>query len=234
MVILKHLSTYKVASSSLFFDIKNYNDLEKNIKKYGRNAANQFKRKTEEWQNTYNDAVGEAFEVYAEFFTKKYGTKSNPLLAILLVEDTSQDKYQAGYDFRYQDFQNNPARLQVKFRGNPVDSFKMKDLSTFISMCDGEGIPSERRILFTNLKDNLKTDGVFHYSYKYARNQMRVIDNTSQKSFIKRDSTFWKDFKKSLKNILKKRKVPNLPPNRDYQTKDLKIIINQIKKAVQK
>lgn len=219
IIKLKHLSASKVADSQLFNDIKNYNNFINKVIKYGNNNKKLKIKDSDESKTAYNDAVGEVFEVYTEFFMIRYGTEANPHLGVKLITDTSQNKYQAGYDFTYQTFFNEPARLQSKFRSNPNDKLTLKDLGTFVSMCDGEGILKDRRILFTNLEHS-ENNQVFHFSYKYGNNQMRVFDKNAQLSFIKRDPTFWEDFSQSLILSIVPRsdfKKPHAP--RDYQKK---------------
>lgn len=191
---LNHLSTKAIAESNLFFNIKSYSDMMKNIIKYG-------KTKGVSGEEAYNDATGTAFEVYTEFFFKRYGTISNPLLGVLFVEDTSQNQYEEGIDFHYQDFDGVPSVIQSKFRSNPSDKFTRKYLGTFISVCDEEDIPKKNRILFTSIEHH--TDNtVFHFSWPKGHTQMRTIGRNQQEEFIERDSTFWVDLQETINKSL--------------------------------
>lgn len=178
---LNHLSTKRIAESCVLGNISSYEDMIKKISSYGKT------------QSDYNDFVGSAFEVYTEFFFKRYGTKANPHLNVLFIEDTSSNKYEAGIDFRFNDFSGEAAVLQSKFRSNANDKFTRGDLGSFVSVADEEEIAKKNRILFTTLEHHSAEDGVFHFSWPKGNTQMRVIGKNHQEEFIDRDPSFWSE-----------------------------------------
>ena len=192
MIKLEHLSSRRVAESGVFKEIKDYEAMVKSIARFGHTLG-----------DGYNDFVGGAFEVYTEFFFKRYGTRANPHLQVLYFEDTSSNKFEVGIDFRYKDFAGNPAVLQSKFRSNPQDKFMRNDLGTFVSVCDEEEVQKKNRILFTTLEHHSAEDGVFHFSWPKGNMQMRVIGRNHQEEFLDRDPTFWSDFNASLEVALR-------------------------------
>ena len=181
---LYHLSTRSVFENAVFSNLTSYDEMVSNTIAYGEASPIE-----------YDDRVGAALEVFAEFFFARYGQRSNPRLGVLDVSHTSTNKYQVGYDFAYVDFDNQPGHIQSKFRRNLEHKFTRDELGTFISMADEEGIPSSRRILFTNQDHKItdKSPGIFHMSYTGGLKQMRVIDRSYQESFIDRDPSFWAD-----------------------------------------
>jgi superfamily II DNA or RNA helicase len=178
----------------VFNGAKDYNQFIKAIKKFGKTFGKPLLENGNA-NEEYNDAVGLSFEVYTEFFCKRYGQDSNPLLGIREIEDTSHDKFQEGYDFTYETFEGEPALLQAKFRSNSNHKFTRDELSSFICVADEEDIPKNRRILFTNVSEGDRSnDGLFHFSFKGGLKQMRVIAREHQEHYINLDPTFWEDF----------------------------------------
>jgi superfamily II DNA or RNA helicase len=193
---LNHIATYDLAVNKTFDHISTYDQMNTSIVKFGKTKG---KADTDE----YHEAVGAAFEVFAEFFFRRYGTSANPLLGVKCVEETSRNKYQAGYDFTYEDFNGQPAYIQVKFRKNENYKFTRNDLGTFISIADEMGITSDRRILFTSIDEPSRDKGgLFHHSYQGGLKQMRVIARNIQEEFIDRDPSFWNDLRESVELAL--------------------------------
>lgn len=186
---LKHLSVRKVFDANVFKDISSYDQLIDSIIEYGDAKRAE-----------YEERVGDALEVFSEFFLTRYGTEANPRFGVLQANHTSQNKYQVGYDFSYRDFHGEVGHIQVKFRRNPSHKFTRSELGNFISMADEDGVPSSRRLLFTNQPHNItsNTTGIFDISYGGGVKQMRVIDRSYQEEFIDRDPTFWSDLMKSV------------------------------------
>jgi len=190
---LSHLAAFNIANRKIFKDVTNYDEFNDAIIGFG---TAQGKSGSDE----YNDALGAAFEVYTEFFFKRYGTSANPLLGVRCIEDTSRNKFQVGFDFTYEDFSSQPAYLQSKFRSNNQYRFTRKDLGSFISIADEMEIPASRRILFTNINEPSRDrGGLFHSSYSGGLRQMRVIARNVQEQFIDRDPDFWNDLYESVK-----------------------------------
>lgn len=195
MMKLNHLATAEVARNDVFRNLSSYDKFCFAIEKYGLKFG---KKDSKE----YADRTGSAYEVYTEFFFKRYGTSANPHLGVKCIEDTSKNKFQAGYDFTYETFGEEPALLQSKYRTNPQYKFTLKDLSTFMSLSDGLDIPKKNRILFTNVENTTKDNGIFHHSYQFAQRQMRVIARQEQESFIDRDPTFWQELEETVTKAL--------------------------------
>lgn len=185
---LKHLSTRNIADNKVFENVTSFDRLTDNIIQYGESAGDAASEE-------YNDRVGEALEVFAEFFLARFGTPSNPRLGIAESAHTSTNKFQTGYDFSFKDLNGEPGHIQVKFRRNPTHKFTREELGTFISMADEENVPSIRRILFTNQEHLVGNNsyGIFHPSYAGGLKQMRVLDRSYMEEFIDRDPSFWAD-----------------------------------------
>ena len=190
---LQHLSSKRVAESAAFTNISCYDILIGNITKYGKSLGKP-------GEEAYNDFVGGAFEVYAEFFCKRYGTEANPLLGIRHIEDTSRNKFQVGYDFTYESFEGDNCMLQVKFKSSPIARLSRSDLGTFVSMADEMDVTKKHRILFTNLDESVE-DGVFSPGYN-GHKQMRVIGRAIQEEMITRDPNFWRDLEFTVSQAL--------------------------------
>ncbi len=181
---LQHLSTKRAAESGVFAEIGSYDDLIAKISRFGKTLS-------EPGEEGYNDFVGGAFEVFAEFFCRRYGTDANPLLGIKHIEDTSRNKFQVGYDFTYESFEGDACMLQVKYKSSPLARLSRSDLGTFVSIADEFDVSKKHRILFTCLDERVE-DGVFAPGYD-GRKQMRVIGRGIQEDFIDRDPHFWRD-----------------------------------------
>ena len=209
---IKHLYVFDAAKDGVFENLSNYERLVKSIIDRGLTRG-------EIGSDAYNDYVGGAFEVFAEFFLTRYGMKSNPLLGLLNVEQTSQNKYQVGYDFTATDFDDDPAIIQSKFRSNPEHRFTRTELGTFVSIADEEGIPAKNRVLFTNLEHEPDAvhNGVFDGSYKGGLKQMRVFDRNMQESLIDRDPDFWTDLVTCVSESAKAPEVGKAPDMWEHQ-----------------
>jgi superfamily II DNA or RNA helicase len=191
---LLHLSTKSVAESNVFDGLKSFDDLIKQIAKHGKTLSKP-------GEEAYNDFVGGAFEVYTEFFFRRYGVESNPLLGVKHIEDTSRNKFQAGFDFTYENFSGEPCLLQVKYKSNPFDTFKRDAFYTFIDQCDELDIPKKNRIWFTT-QSNAGEEGIFHFNAVSLKNRLRVIGREEQELFIDRDPTFWSDLHRTVAQAL--------------------------------
>jgi superfamily II DNA or RNA helicase len=189
---LSHTWSHQVAVDKVFENVTNYDDFNIAIQEFGKSKG---KVSTQQ----YNEAIGAVFEVYTEFFFKRYGTEANPLLGVRHITDTSRNKFQVGFDFEYEDFSSQPAYIQSKFRSNSAYRFTRDDLGSFVSIADENDIPSSRRILFTNINEPCRDNGgLFHRSYQGGLKQMRVIARNVQELFIDRDPIFWTDFRDSI------------------------------------
>ena len=131
----KHLSSSKVLNSSLFDDLKSFDELE------GRISA-----------LPDNKQRGDAFEIFAEAYltTQKIAQAKEvwPFEAVpleqrqLLSLDTGRDM---GVDGTYLTTDGDLRAYQVKFRSNRV-ALTWEDLSTFMGLTDNVS----QRVLFTN------------------------------------------------------------------------------------
>lgn len=193
---LNHLSTKRAAESGVFVNVIDYDDMIKKIRDFGTTLGKP-------GSDEYNDFVGGAFEVFTEFFFRRYGTSANPHLNVRAIEDTSQNKYQAGYDFTYENFKGEICLLQVKFRSNPTDTFDQSAFGTFCFQAMSLGITGRARLVwFTNLS-NAGEHGIFNRSIaKQGQEMMRVFGKDEQTSFIDRDPTFWRDLQFTVSQAL--------------------------------
>jgi len=219
MVKLNHIKTKQVFDSGFFNNITCYNELEQAIIKYADVVNQGGVERTREVELEYYARLGEAFEVYTEFFFSRFGVKENPLLNITNIKDTSSVKMNVGYDFTYKDIRDNLGHIQSKFSHIPIHTFTRKALGTFVSMADEDGVPANRRVLFTNLyhKPGKESNGIFDVSYIGGLKQMRVIGRIEQETFIERDETFWNDFVCVLRKSSEPIAVNNAPPPRQHQ-----------------
>jgi len=219
MVKLNHIKTKQMFDSGFFNNVTCYSDLEQAIIKYADVVNQCGVERTREVELEYYARLGEAFEVYTEFFFSRFGVKENVLLNVTNIKDTSTNKMNVGYDFLYHDTKGRLGHIQSKFSHIPTHVFTRKALGTFVSMADEEGVPSERRVLFTNLyhKPGKENNGIFDISYVGGLKQMRVFGRIEQETFIERDETFWYDFVYALRESSEPIAVNNAPSPRQHQ-----------------
>jgi len=188
---ITHLSIYQISDEQVFDNVNSYKELNDAIKTFGEFGGNP-------GSDEYNTRVGNAFEIFTQFFCLKYG--DTPLIGIKNITDTSDDAFTVGYDFTYNSFYDKPGQIQSKWRSNPSHQFTIGELATNSAIASDNDIEKDNNILFTNLDD---TDDLFHYSYKTARNKRRVFGRNSQEELINRDPNFWNDFRKCIKDSSK-------------------------------
>jgi len=188
---LTHLSIYQISKDGVFDNVNSYKELNDSIKKYGESKGTP-------GSDEYNNAVGNSFEIFTQFFCLKYG--NHPLLGIKNITDTSDDSFNVGYDFTFIDFSDKPGQIQSKWRGNPNHQFTISELATNSAIAADMNIDKDNNILFTNLDD---VEELFHYTYKTARNRRRVFGKNSQEESILRDPNFWNDFRNCIKDSSK-------------------------------
>ena len=171
-IALSHKTVLDLDSSNLFTNISSYPALLEAIKEFGG------PHKTEEEKKAYYKRKGAAFEVFAEYWLKRFSGEANPLLGVKDVKQTSNDEFQVGFDFLASDLKGETVHVQVKHR--PNHEFTRDDLGTFVSKADEDGIPASRRILFHSGQSNKP----FHYSYSGGPKQMRVVARPVQEQLI--------------------------------------------------
>lgn len=187
MIKITHLGVYEVHKDKLFENVNSYSDLNKAILKWAK------KPKPGEDDKEYRRKSGLAYEIFAQFFTIKYG--QTPRLGITNIQDTSTDPNNPGYDFTFQDLYNNPGLIQVKWRDNDIHEFPNYSFSTFNEQADLFGVLPTNRILFINFDVHPK---LFHYKYQHVGARLRIIDRKAQESYINLDPKFWSDFRKCI------------------------------------
>ena len=187
MIKITHLSIFQISDEKVFDNVNSYRELNDAIKAFGGLNSDE-----------YNNRVGNAFEIFTQFFCLKYG--DGPLIGIKNITDTSDDAFTIGYDFTFNSLYDKPGQIQSKWRNNPTHQFTLGELSTNSAIASDMDIEKDNNILFTNLDD---TDNLFHYSYKTARNKRRVFGRNSQEELIKRDPNFWNDFRKCIQESSK-------------------------------
>ena len=187
MIKITHLSIFQISDEKVFDNVNSYRELNDAIKAFGGLNTDE-----------YNNRVGNAFEIFTQFFCLKYG--DGPLIGIKNITDTSDDAFTIGYDFTFNSLYDKPGQIQSKWRNNPTHQFTLGELSTNSAIASDMDIEKDNNILFTNLDD---TDNLFHYSYKTARNKRRVFGRNSQEELIKRDPNFWNDFRKCIQESSK-------------------------------
>lgn len=212
---IEHLSVLKVAKAGVFDQVNSYEEMVASVLAHGGDPGEPDSPERE----AYSDRVGEAFEVYTEFFFIEYGTPANPGLGVLEVKHTSQNKFQAGYDFTGRSFSGDAILIQSKFRGNPTHKFTRTELANFVSVADEEGVESGNRVLFTNLDHDVSDDspGVFLPSYKGGLRQMRVLGRGQQEGLILRDPSFWGDLRSAVASSAASPAFGSAPPMWDHQ-----------------
>lgn len=185
--MITHRSIYQISKDNVFGSVNSYRELNDAIKKYGETFGSP-------GTDLYNDAVGMCFEIFTQFFCIEYG--STPLLGIKNVTDTSDDPFNSGYDFTFEDLYGKNGQIQSKWRSNPNYQFKLGDLATNGQIAADMNIEKDNNILFINIDD---TENLFHYSYPTARNKRSVIGRNTQEKYILRDPNFWENFRKCIK-----------------------------------
>jgi superfamily II DNA or RNA helicase len=197
---ITHLSVFQISKDGVFDNVNSYRELNESIKLYGESQPEE-----------YNNLVGDAFEIFTQFFCLKYG--DTPLIGIKNIQDTSDDPFTTGYDFTFIDFKDKNGQIQSKWRSNPKHQFTLVELATNSAIAADMNIEADNNILFTNLED---TEDLFHYTYKTARNRRRVFGRNAQEDFILRDPKFWDEFRKCIQDSIKSDfEVPFTP--RDIQ-----------------
>ena len=181
-MIITHRDIFEISKELVFENVNSYSEMNSSIKEYGNKFIEDYKNK-----------VGMAFEIFTQFFAMKYG--STPLLNMLDILDTSDDPYNAGYDFTFTTIDNKPGHIQSKFKSDPTYQFKLTDLATNSAIASDNDIEKDNNILFTNIDDS---ENLFHYSYTTARNKRRIIGRNAQEEFILRDVNFWDEFRKCI------------------------------------
>ena len=201
MIMINHLEAYNVANSGFFNKLTSYDELVYATTEYGKSGG-RAKRK---------DRIGAAYEVFSEFFLKRYG--SDVLVGVNDVKDTSNNKFEKGVDFRAKDMNGEPCYVQCKFRSNPFYQFKEDELWTAVIRAYDDKIKMPKNlILFTN---TLVVP--FHFSYKNSAKHWRVFKRDMQESLIDVDPQFWPDFVTAM-NVAKQPPVYVMaPPLRQYQ-----------------
>ena len=201
MIMINHLEAYNVANSGFFNKLTSYDELVYAITEYGKSGA----------RGKREERMGAAYEVFAEFFLKRYGSEG--LVGVNDVKDTSSNKFEKGVDFRAKDMNGEPCYVQCKFRSNPFHQFKEEELLTAIVVAYRNKIKMPKNlILFTN------TSVVpFHSSYHDSAKEWRVFNRDMQESLIDVDPQFWPDFVTAM-NVAKQPPVyVTAPPLRQYQ-----------------
>lgn len=184
---ITHLSIFKIAKLGLFDNVNSYSEMNKAIEDFGKNSGSD-----------YNTLTGEAFEIFNQYFCIRYN--NIPLLGIKNIIDTSDDPFNAGYDFTYTDFSDKMGMIQSKWRSNTRHQFTLGELATNGAIANDYGIEKDNNILFINFDDN---ENLFDYKYKTARNARRIVDRKAQEEYILRDPKFWDDFRQVIKESSK-------------------------------
>lgn len=203
---LRHVNVIDVANHGVFDGVNDFDKMNAEIFAYGCDAGPP-------GSEAYNDRVGHAYEVYAEFWWTRYGSHANPMLGVHSVMHTSDDKYCPGYDFSAKDMKGDEAHIQVKWRssGDGFTGFKMHDLGTFCFKTLDTA--PDRRIWFSNIRE----DKVFHFSCEDVDKKMRNFGRETQEGFILRDPTFWNDFRDSIESSSQKLAIGHAPAMWQHQ-----------------
>jgi predicted helicase len=216
-MILTHKASIALNESKLFQNISCYTDLVNAIQAYaGKDVGSK----------QYRRRLGEAFECYCEFLCKQFDKQ----LDIFNIKDTSQNEYEAGIDFRAENYNKEPEVIQCKFRNNPNPEFTRDDMGSFVSVADENNIPKERRMLITNSPDN----DIFHFSYP-GKKQMRVISRKEQEDIIDRcggGSKFYKEFCSVISKCVRQTNIKPLdnlwPHQEEMVTSAFKVINGEL------
>ncbi len=197
---IQHLGYRAVRKSHVFDKVDCYDALERAIAAFGSMATCLGAILCQDPEclhgDTRDNRVGMAFEVFCEAFLRWYGMKGIPSPTYIVsghsLQDTSQDKWNVGYDFSFK----GPLKtcrdtwyVQVKYRSDPSYKFTRADLGSFISKCDEDDVPKHRRVLFTNLihQPGNNDNGIFHSSYAGGLKQMLVFGRYQQEKFLDTD-----------------------------------------------
>ena len=181
---IKHIAIYEISRLGIFDNINSYSDMNKIISK--------IKDK---------NLKGDIFEIYTNYFFIHFN--NNPMIGVKDIVDTSDDKYNIGFDFTYTSLNNKPGQIQSKWKANPLHQFKSTELATndqeYLDLVLNHGATKENNILFINFDEHEK---LFHHRYN-GRNKRRIFDRKYQESFILRDISFWNKFRECIKSSTK-------------------------------
>jgi len=222
MIKLTHQKVREILNLGVFNQASSLDDLDQAIEAFGL-------LKGVVGSDEYNALVGAAFEVYCEFFLKRY--QDNPLLGIQNVKDTSLNQFNPGFDFTFEDFSGNPGLIQTKWRSNPTHKFTSADLGTFANKLRKQRILDENAVFFTNLTHKKYKDSIFHYSWSEDADDMyRVIDRIAQDAHVSRDPKFFDDLRASLE-LSREVEYVEMPTLRTHQTEVHEGVISILKQA---
>jgi hypothetical protein len=170
------------------------------VRRYPSNKFSQIKE--------YKFIIGALMEVLAEFYLKFFELNNYDLRVVI---DTSENKFQKGYDFIGLAGHNGDVKIQVqvKWRKDKKYRFNKFNLKTMLEMAEQENIKDKDLYLIVvsadfsdpyevlNFRENFRSE----YSSKIKIITGRTIANKINNDLKRSDDvwgTFWGFFKESL------------------------------------
>lgn len=185
----------------------------RNIIKYSLKKAmiqlNTKDQKIAKMSSIYADTLGGMGECMCEFFGKCF--LCGNILGAEVLFDTSSDKYHRGEDFfGYAVIAQLYWTLQVKFRSDPIFSFKRHELRTFIELIIEKNVLPQHAILMVPTAFDIKTEDVLSWKDGFRdewSKKMNIITGDMMSHKIKqipsaRDKSGEYEFFSAFKNSL--------------------------------
>lgn len=140
--------------------------------------------------------MGLAYEIYAEFFLKRF----EEILPIYISNLQVAPECNPGYDFFFTDSTNSKGIIECKWKSNLRHKFAVADLASFVAEKHDLALPKERTILFTNV---FGTSPFTETADPKLKKWITLIDGKTQQMFIKYDRHFWLFLQESMRESCK-------------------------------
>lgn len=209
---------YQLHKDNVLEKVNSYSQLDAAIAKYGgKNTTSK----------EYSDKTGATFEVFNLFWMLKFGHHAD--ICVNNITDTSANKNNRGYDFKFIDNNGLVGLIQTKWRNYFAaiqKHVKYKCVLMGEEMLTNDDEYSDvfraypdykprdkNNILFINFDAD---DKLFDTFYSAKKKPRYVIDRKKQEFYIKSDPNFWDDFRKAIANSCEIKFV-DAPTLRDVQ-----------------
>lgn len=179
MIILEHPHIKLPQAKKFFSKVSNISEFYHNMKHH-TSSSNQ----------------GSHFEIYCEFFLKRY---------VELLPGEIEHVYVApechpGYDFHFFNTSGKGGIIECKWKCDLNYRFAAPELASFVNEINHLKIPKQQSILFTNVKHEKPFTQTVMPKFD---NWFSVINGAMQQQFISNDRFFWKFLNESISHSKK-------------------------------
>lgn len=190
--------------------------IESEVKKFAIKKAIEenpvLTKKTAPSSDTYRFIIGAMMEVLSEFYIKLFELSN---FNLQLIEDTSDEKYQRGYDFigKAGPLGDIDVQIQIKWRDDSKHLFTKKDLHTMVDEAEKAEIRNKNVWLVVVSSTEMKGYEVLSWKDEFKANYLdrfRIITGKIMEYKIARLQSsrklsgfeeFWTLFKESLEML---------------------------------